>query len=257
MAIFKVTPSELWELEMTYVVIPCETIALYKSAHGYAVHIYLLNKPEDWIIRDKDLINNIGYMGEKSLRRAISELKSVGLLRSIQLFDDDKRFAGKQRDLFAHPDQNPDFKQDEIPVTDLSGVTGEFTGLEGNSEAENTHNGTDEDPRNGPFPCYGKPVPRERAVLTHNELLTHDELITHGTADADAVPLNDSLDSEDSETKPPSEGMRFYDQRDFVERCMSAGIPPSLDDFKYLNSRNWVVDGRQLDLDAYIQERKS
>jgi hypothetical protein len=182
MAIFKIKPSEMHEAEETYVVLPSASIALYESVEAAAIHVYLLDKPEDWVIRDTDIINRFKGLGERRFRSAIRELKRLRLLVSYRVQSDDGRFEGAQCDLFAYPD----LLSGAFPtISDDSHSMGENTGLRGDSGLENSESAPNDSTISDDIHAMDNPQDGFRNPLHKDLLLTHRHIDTHVTAAAD------------------------------------------------------------------------
>ncbi len=157
MAIYKARASDLYEDGETYVVVPSATISLFRSVAAIAIYLYLQDKPEDWELREADVMNRFEGLGRRRYREGIAELKELGLLRSIRLAGGGGKFTGHQYDLFAHPSLNPHCRHTH---KSQSGTCGEAISHE-NHKSQN--------------PPGGK-----RTHLNINRSFKHRQIDTHG-----------------------------------------------------------------------------
>lgn len=79
MPIQKATATTLKHIGGTYVVIPSTTIALIQDPHALAILVYLMDRPNDWIIY-REHIKKRFSIGKDRYEKAMRELKALGLV---------------------------------------------------------------------------------------------------------------------------------------------------------------------------------
>lgn len=72
------------------------------SAKAKGILWYLLTRPEDWDVYEKDIISNMKD-GAKAVRSGIKELIKAGYVVRKRLFKDNGQFNGWQYDVFHFP----------------------------------------------------------------------------------------------------------------------------------------------------------
>lgn len=104
MPIRKASAQDLFEEERTYVTVPSESITVLNNPDALAIYVYLLDKPEDWIIREKDICAKFG-IGRRRYRDALAALRQADLLRSYRYVDPDtRRIIRHEYELVASPE---------------------------------------------------------------------------------------------------------------------------------------------------------
>jgi len=230
----RMTPGELHELKLTYPVLPSVTLAALaaaKSSDGIAIMMYLLDKPQDWVVRRSDVMKQLG-LGRIRFDRARGILERLGLWESEPV----------QREVGGH------YSGREVRVSAITEELIEAT--EANETvlvAGNQHMVSDHMLK---APCSETRQVGKSDHLHITESLNITESFTQSSDD-------DLSDNEITTIPSEMNGRRYFiDQGHFVMECLANSIDPSLDDYQYLNKRNWVVDGEQLTLASYIQGRK-
>ncbi len=86
MSIVKNTPHILKHSGSSFTTVLNKTIEAIKDPSALGIYIYLASKPSDWEISEKNLQNRFGK-GRDYIRARLSELKLLGLLKSIAIKD--------------------------------------------------------------------------------------------------------------------------------------------------------------------------
>jgi hypothetical protein len=84
MSIEKNTTSRLKHIGGGFTTIQNETLDKIPTNSALGVYVYLASKPEDWIIRDKDIQRRFG-IGKKALETCLKTLKEVGLYEKVSI----------------------------------------------------------------------------------------------------------------------------------------------------------------------------
>ena len=78
----KNAPNFLKKSGLSFTILINETLDCIKDAAALGIYIYLSSKPEDWIIREKDLMNRFD-VGRDFIRSKMKILKEIGLMEVI------------------------------------------------------------------------------------------------------------------------------------------------------------------------------
>jgi len=207
----------------------------------YAIYGYLYDKPKDWDVYENDVMKNIKDLSRKRYQAAVRFLKKHGFWMTEQARANGGTFGSYEVFFDAFPEHF-------LTESSDSTLAGENTGLEWSLEVEKPSMCSPK----VLLPSGGAPSSGDSTHRYITDSLKHKVLLTQSS--------EDDRSNENAEiTTIPSEmnGRRYFiDQRHFVKECIANSIDPSLDDYKYLNKRNWVVDGEQITLAGYIEARK-
>ncbi len=79
MAIQKESATKLRKTGGTYVVLPSESMRLIKDPVSLAIWAYLLDKPDDWVVRNSELQDRFG-IGRDKTTSSLGHLRDIGLV---------------------------------------------------------------------------------------------------------------------------------------------------------------------------------
>jgi hypothetical protein len=85
--IHKKSAEELIGLCQTYDVVPRQSVQSIRNSAALAIFTHLLTKPENWVIREQQIMDYFDDIGRRRYRAAIRELKSLGLIENRQIRD--------------------------------------------------------------------------------------------------------------------------------------------------------------------------
>ena len=85
------------------------------SAKAKGILLYLLSKPDDWVVYETDICNHM-LDGIKSIRSGVKELIGVGHLHRNQVRDSKGRFLGYEHIVYENPHQSSLFT--EVPFSE-------------------------------------------------------------------------------------------------------------------------------------------
>ena len=86
MSIVKNTPHYLKHSKKSFTTLQNSTLEAIKDPSTLGVYVYLASKPDDWEISETNLKNRFGK-GRDYIRTRLSELKRIGLLKTIAIRD--------------------------------------------------------------------------------------------------------------------------------------------------------------------------
>ncbi|MEM1143978.1 MAG: hypothetical protein AAGI88_15470 [Pseudomonadota bacterium] len=86
MPIIKARADELYDEQRPYITLPCESLARLRNPDAIAIWVYLLDKPPDWKIRDKEVRERLN-IGRPRYRAAMAALKEAELARHLVFYD--------------------------------------------------------------------------------------------------------------------------------------------------------------------------
>jgi hypothetical protein len=104
MPIRKASAQDLFDEDRTYVTVPSDSIAALCNPDALAILVYLLDKPTDWIIREKEVCDKF-QIGRRRYRAALTALKREGLLYSCRYrYEVSGKIAKHEYVLLASPE---------------------------------------------------------------------------------------------------------------------------------------------------------
>jgi hypothetical protein len=101
MAIQKNTTNLLKKLGLPYTPLINSTMDLIKNPASLGVYVYLQSKPENWVIREKDLMTRFGK-GRDFVRARLKDLRDAGLLVSKSSRDKGGKIISWTTILYSH-----------------------------------------------------------------------------------------------------------------------------------------------------------
>jgi hypothetical protein len=110
MTIAKNLPNTLNHIGSGFTVILNETIDVIPTKGALGIYLYLSRKPQDWIIREKDLQNRFSC-GRDSIRSDLKVLHDVGLYDKQAIRDESGKIAKWVTNLYNSVKSNPQSNQ--------------------------------------------------------------------------------------------------------------------------------------------------
>jgi hypothetical protein len=92
MSIVKNTPNFLKHSDLPFTTLINKTIESIKDPATLGIYVYLSSKPNDWEISEKNLQNRFDKCRD-FIRSRLSELKALGLLKSISIRDENHKIV--------------------------------------------------------------------------------------------------------------------------------------------------------------------
>ena len=129
MAIQKESASTLRKCGGTYVVLPSESMQLIKDPVSLAVWAYLLNKPDNWIVRNAEIQDRFG-IGRDRTTQALGHLRDIGLVWDEYSRDASGRVLG--RNLVCSSKPNNAFTEQRISRNTAEPYDGKHVALSNN-----------------------------------------------------------------------------------------------------------------------------
>ena len=80
MPIVKETSARLVKQQIPYEIVSRDVVQEITYPPALAIYIYLLTLPEGWVVRKKQVVDHFDGLGEKKWRRAMRELKQLGVV---------------------------------------------------------------------------------------------------------------------------------------------------------------------------------
>lgn len=109
MSIVKNTPHYLKHSQSTFTTILNKTIEAISDPASLGIYLYLASKPDDWEISETNLKNRFGK-GRDFIRARLTELKKIGLLKSVAI-KNDKGVITRWETILYNEVQNTDFQE--------------------------------------------------------------------------------------------------------------------------------------------------
>ena len=199
--IFKQTPGKLQRNGDTFAVVPSSTLEKVRNPISLAILIYLLDRPNDWVVRRADIMKRFG-IGRDRYDAATKELRDLGLYWNEQVRNPAGKIIENKIFVSATPvkpecrkTDNPDSRQ---PV---SARKSDLPDCGKNHNPENPHCGKSHQPEK---PHCGKTDHLHNTELLHKTDNLHSSE-PGGSAAAAAKPVDNSRLSRAEE---------FYDSPD-------------------------------------------
>lgn len=162
------------------------------SYKAIGVHAYLMSKPDDWQVHERDLVNR-HQDGQAAVRAGLAELISFGYMVRVQVRGAGERVSGWRIDVYESPDLNPYYSLGVSPEFVIERPHLENRNVDNSPDCENHNVDTipDCDFPHVDFPQVGFPHVENRNS-SDKELLvtikdTQIELIEIGDAGAGAA----------------------------------------------------------------------
>lgn len=113
MSIIKNTPNILKHSGLPFTTVINKTIDLIKDPATLGIYVYLAGKPQDWRISETNLQNRFDKCRD-FVRSRLSELKKLGLIKSVSIRDNKNQIIRWETTLFNEPYTSQELESKEV-----------------------------------------------------------------------------------------------------------------------------------------------